>query len=318
MTIAVDTARRVNPTALVLAAAAHHPDAALRAALEPLVHKWLHDVRPLHSAERIQSLLDAERGTVLEPFSLDSAQRTFVTWSLMAAFSEQADADAVCVVGREVVGTTGGLVVRRDLQARYRSGREHGRLEDGESYIAPLALPKPGASKPKSFGPASATMLCTPQGIEVRVRCAQLNGRARELAPVFADNSYIVGARKGFNGLGLRVQGMGNELQISTGSPESVIRFATLAAARPALVLQARTKGCFRPALVVRLEDPSADPVPLRAAYVAAVDADLPWTSLDYPDFPLEAELRYQIACWYHTPTPWLDDLIPHIVGDAA
>lgn len=316
-------ATTANGTALVLAAAALHPDGELRSTLQRAVHRWLKSLRPHHSAKAIARVIDSEHGTALEPFELREDQHLFATTALAAAFSHEVEANSVCVLGGETVGTLGGLLIQHDLSAQYRTRRElmRGRKEREairEAYIAPISMPPTTLASTVPIRNAEAHVAVGETGIDVIVRSDSFRGRALELATRVAENSYIVDVTNDLAGFGLRVSGSGNEIRISTGSPESIIRFATLCSKRALLVVEAGSRGRLRPTIVVRLNNPASDPRPLEARYLAVAVSAYPWTNLDLPEIDIPRDVRRAIAEWYYPPIFWIDDLAPGLFGDAA
>ena len=268
---------------LIFASAFQLPNPRLRSSILRKLDSWVESQLPYFGEDEILDRLDRQRGTEMEPFVLNDQDRKIAAMATRLAFSRLGgDQTRFRIVSRETLGVTGGMVLTDNLGSFFlgRDSRgNHRRISDRTWYIAPAEMEQHEDLSPTIRGRSSSSPAATTthrrsqlrvtfgsdhQGLYLSISnlpCRQLTDR-RTFRPVreFQELGRVLDLDRmdrgrSFNELGLRVTTSGDRIRISTGSPESILRFTAMAAEERILELPTSCTGTPGGRLFIRLCD---------------------------------------------------------------
>lgn len=306
---------------LVLLAAVRHPDECIREKLRSRLAEWAQEFEPRHDPDLVLQILDECKGTAIEPFVLHDDDRYLATFLVRLAFSRKVDASHIQIVSRETVGAAGGCLLDKRLKYRYLERFAPSRSKnppEGTWLFVPAEEPTATDLRVE----CEARYVVTQSGLAVSFQRCDLN-RLRWIAadkvtssqnprrqPLGLDRSLDRFSRLGsvtMSSLGLSVAVDGGKVVISTGSAETLLRFAAHLVDRPVLRMNPGPEFPGRAILSVRLE-PSGESIRLQPKTLLTSDYVSDWLRGSFPGAPklLPEEIR-SISDWATPHESWAD-----------
>lgn len=294
---------------LTVAAGFYHPDLDSRASLRAVLDTWLDELGSAPEHGEIMALLSAEKGSLVEPFTLTNEDRDCAAFLARISFSESVAHTRFRVVGRDTIGNEGGLVITNNLQSFYSERFVHGknrhRQASGCAFI-PSKVPLGGRENPSVI---NATISAEEEGFRIVVPIPECRYDQATFARSFQENSRIQGAAETFYSLGLRVECHGQDVHVLTGSPESMIRVMAYMVGKSTLILKGDPSNPEIPITLVRLKIPENRPIPTRAL-IGSTATYASWITGDVPSIPaLNDEHKLIIATWLRPHSEWIDSI---------
>lgn len=311
------TARPGDDFPLVLAAAYHHPDPALREGLRARIDALIEACRPRYDAATVGAALRDQRGTVLEPFDLDETDLAIAVAIGRLGFSDRIGLTRLRVVSRETLGTAGGFVLTDNLRGyyveRYALGRHRHEPSTGW-FVAPAVIPR-AARGTSDIGRGRATLILDAAGLRLRVPWPGDDASLPALARAVQLHSAVVGSGQTFIALGLRVDGVPGGLEVRAGSPEAIMRLTALCARGAVLALDSAPRLPERPRAFVRLAEPEERPVALPTVATVTATAPYAWVNAAPPPrIETTRAERLAIARWTSPHDSWVGDLFEELL----
>jgi len=228
-----------GPLPAILLAAIDHPDKSFRAQLWNNLDKWLIDQSPIFDDAEAASIIDAQRGTFLEPFRLENGAKKVGIFLTRLALSKKVSTSRFRLVSEDTIGNSGGLIITRQLRNFYSERYVHGknRLVTSDIHFFAPTMKVDGPFKVRDKKKLFATMSSDDKGLYVDVSHELLihvgwqtwrdQNELKELMTNINANSRIGGKGATFNSIGLSFEFGKNGFRIAAKSPEALIRFSS-------------------------------------------------------------------------------------------
>jgi hypothetical protein len=269
---------------LVFEAAFCHPEPQIRYAVQEWTSRWVESLIPRVSAGDVRSALQAQSGTLLEPFSLTPPHLEISVLAIRAAFSEAAALRRFRVVSSGSLGLRGGLVLTDALQSYYVERVAWARRRKtpwSVSFVAPGAL----STRPPVASRNDVLVTVTASGLELDVPAAcwgegvDAHTLAATVSAATLDGTLLTPRH-------LEVVPIGDIVRLRTREPEALFRLTAMMEASTPLVLAA--KGVHA---ITRL---------------AVLTSPLTEASAAFPTVPTQTTLstRQWAGFWAHLPVP--------------
>lgn len=283
-------------TAHALCAAYLLPDEGRAGELRNVMDAWIEDCRPTASTQDFAAIIKAEKGTVLEPFSITDRHMDLATAFCRLATSERIGYSRMRIVPAGAAHTGGGLVITRQLKkffAECFAFAKNPRAIETQPYLELGLLPEtyemvcPVMSRwvsSLSFGKKSASVrIPLQQARAVSAGAMPKPPKSVELQSEVREGIDIGGSDRSLDQYGFRVELWEDEVLLRTGDPSSLIRFNGLLAARATV----RFRGRNGDTMVVLLRPPESDSgsTPLETIYFPD-QGSLPWLAFPCRETP--------------------------------
>jgi hypothetical protein len=270
---------------LIFAAAFQLDDAEMRSSILESLESWIVRQEPYFGEDEIRDYLDRQQGTAMEPFELNDQDSKIAAMATRLAFCRLGIGKTrFRIVSRETLGVTGGVVLTDNLRSffieRYSRGEKRS-ISDRTWYVAPAEIAQPEVRSSsaqrstrkipgitKRRGQPRVTFQFDHHGLHLQIsnlRCQQFSDRRTiYLAPLFQEFGRILDGNqvdrgRSLNKVGLRVTNANGQVRISTGSPESILRFTAMADEGRILELPTSREGTPGGRLFIRLRDVDDD-----------------------------------------------------------
>jgi hypothetical protein len=263
-------------TACLLIGCYYHPDSAVRSRLNKILEAWLEDLSGAIEPDGIKHIITSQQGTAIEPFSLTDADISCATSIIRAAFSRDSTCERVRIVGRETIGSHGGLVITRNLRSyyceRFVKGKSRQEPKKGVSFLPTLI---DGYLK-RSPAKKKAVIRINNRGACIVVDQSISEERLVSLLRLYQDHSRISNDEKTLAQIGIRIEAVKQQLRLHSGSPESQIRVMGYMADGRGLILDPGSSNAEAPVIVIPLISPDSTQtsVPI---ITCASDFSCPW-----------------------------------------
>lgn len=230
---------------LILFAALDYPNQDEQQMIWTQLETWLKTLDTSFSPEDVSYILENVHGTNLEPFYLDEKNKKVANFLVRLAFSKTVNLNRFRIVSQDSVGNSGGLVFLRNGKHFYSERFAYGenRLEKSNlKFYSPSTKPiVPGRELLELYSNARVTALDEGFevliGIDVLEKVGWVTNVYHMLSAYISENSFVGYDRKKFPELGLKVRTEDTGLIISTGSPETLIRFSAYMVQESPIVL---------------------------------------------------------------------------------
>ena len=295
---------------LVVASAFYHPDRALRDGLRTALDAWLKPRKPMSDAEMIRDILASERGTAIEPFVLADEDIDCAIFLTRAAFAAKSDLTRVRIVSKETIGDEGGLVLTRNLGRfyveRYALGK-YRKLQHAGLAFVPSLIPDWSKVRPSHF---NALLTTDEDGFRVTVPLAEAKIDPALLARKYQTHGRIEDSEPGLSRHGLRVECTDGQVQVMSGSPESMIRLMAYMVRESTLLLRGSGDSAEIPEVRIRLAEPTEEPKRLWAL-ISSTPTYSSWIRGDLQgDLSLTTGQVAGIAEWLRPDPRWIERLM--------
>lgn len=250
-----------GPLPLILLAAREYPTPSFREKLWGILENWVSEKSPRFCQEEVNSLIDQQKGTFVEPFVVTGEDRRLAVFLLRLALSEEINAARFRVVSEDTVGNWGGAVFTRRgnsfYSERFVLGKNKLRNSCSQFFAPSMKVSLPCRRVDRRL--PTAFMKATSDGISIHVdshlfadldwitetETSQLKALAKGLTQdtVIGDNSTPIGE------LGLSIQASDRGVAIISKSPESLIRLSAHIVQGSSIVL----RGCGNYEFVIQI-----------------------------------------------------------------
>ena len=216
--------------ALLIWGAFRHPEKSARMVLRTALEQWTESCHPHYDEKEIADAFLQARGSVLEPFIFPQDFLDESVALARVAFSSVFESQRVFIENPDPELPCRGIVLTRSLSHACLERYSFGTYRKPPARAWSLHLPYyPSKSNPGRRSHGSATLDCSDEGIEIRIRwpdpCPD-----EDLIRQLEKHSRLEGQQEMLSRLGLSIMDSGHSrsFSIRTGSPESMIRFMAI------------------------------------------------------------------------------------------
>ena len=303
--------KKAPPLAVTLLAARRHPDPRFRARMWKALNEWAQAAKPLYSEPQIRAQLAKRKGTLLEPFDLDDEGFDIAVLLAQAIFSKQSTINRLRIVGRQTIGTRGGLVLTRAMASFYSERFVGGRRSGWNiaPYFAPAGLPHWPTTENTVTG-ISAQLLLSEREAAIEIKAPRTFGL--DLAAPISEQemtAYSTIDDLPLSRLSLRVDSIAQVgWRVSASTPEVQIRLSGHLANGSMLRLKPAPTSPYKYEIAIKLH-----PVPdeaLPCAQIVGETFGFEWIAA--PDLggpSIEAEDRQIMIAAGLAHVTWLDEI---------
>jgi hypothetical protein len=306
-----------GPLPLILLSAREHPNHQFRTEIWHDLERWLAQKCPRFNKEKANSLIERQKGTFIEPFSVSGEDKKLASFLLRLALSEKVDVSRFRIVGEDTIGNEGGAVFTRTGKSFYSERFVLGKNKLHNScaqFFAPsMKISTPHRTASGEIPPAR--MEATEDGIFIYLdshsfdqldwiiepRESQFKALARGLT-----RESVLGEKEvPLGDLGLSIQAGENGIVISSKSPESLIRLSAYIVQGSRITL----KGVGNYEFVIQI--PKAGNGEASCIVVAKDGFACDW--MDVSDFgapKLDDDVIVKISEWALPHAKWADRII--------
>ena len=234
-----------GPLPLILFAALDYPSQDEPRLIWNQLENWLATLGTNFSSEDVSRIFNEVEGTELEPFFLDEKNGQVANFLVRLAFSEAVNLKRFRIVSQDSVGNSGGLVFLGNGKHFYSERFAYGknRLEKSNlKFYSPNAKPIiPGRELLELNSNAQVSAL--DEGFEILIsidvleKIGWVTGVYHRLSDYISRSSFVGDDGRRLSELGLKVRTEAAGLIISTGSPETLIRFSAYIVQESPIVL---------------------------------------------------------------------------------
>lgn len=265
--------------ALLSLAAFYYPGEELR----NLLYSKLSNAIAIKDLEKIKEILESEKGTEYEPFSL--SRKAIQYASFLTAFSfKYFGHSSIRIVSQTSPQKEGGLVLNKNLKAYYLNSymKTKGAKTLGQPKKGLIFLPSALSGLESGGGfvipTVQAQLISDEEGFTIVISGAIRRDRDRvDQRYQYLQNARIEGVDSPLYDLGLSLDYKMNDLLIRSGSPESMIKLLAYMSQNRTLVLRPSSEESSYPIIKVRLEPPNGDcPVRLKTL-CSSLPKDVSW-----------------------------------------
>jgi hypothetical protein len=309
-----------------LYASRKHPDKKLQKRLFEATSEWVEEALPDYSTEDICEVISNEKGTVLEPFDLTSADIELASMLMRMAFSRVYLQTRFRIVSRETIGSDGGLVITNNLNSYYVERFAHGtnRTVPTDAWtFSPASEPSTREVTKLVRPKVKVSCRFADEGMLIDIKIPTLEAmnwasknvaHDENLAPVPISqrgNTHsglirdlmtysTIGSKKGsLEDLGLRIDLTENRIVIAPKSPESVVRLTAHLMKKSVLLLDPGPSCRGRMKLLIGLQPPAEPQVDLEYSTVFTEGVLRNWLNIEMDRGPyIEKGDRYKIFEW--------------------
>lgn len=234
-----------GPLPLILFAALDYPSQDESRLIWNQLEKWLATLGTNFSSEDVSKIFNEVEGTELEPFFLDKKNEQVANFLVRLAFSRAVNLNRFRVVSQDSFGNSGGLVFLSNgkyfYSERFAFGKN--RLEKSNlKFYSPNT--KPIIPSRELFElDSNAQVSALDDGFEILIsidvleKIGWVTNVYHRLSYYISKNSFVGDDGKELSELGLKVRTEDSGLIISTGSPETLIRFSAYIVQESPIVL---------------------------------------------------------------------------------
>lgn len=293
--------------AIILNAFRFHPEAGTRKALGDAVQDWLRALRPSFSRTDVEAAIAETRGTVIEPFWLNSIEQEIAVSLVLAWSSDQVDHSAIRIVSSDALHTGGGLVFNRSGVHNYS-----GIFCQGEKvslstpyFFAPGLMSKPIDMKQPWRHDVPAEIFINEDGARVMLYMSRPEFQVRETLRLAQDSARVLRRDLRLSQMGVRFGSSAGGMSLSTGSAESLIRFIALCEEHEQIQIDWRAGNSEVWSCVIDLQPTETDRQSIRATLYPTTNGPYRWINLPLPPIRLSRKLYAELAEWTVPHTSW-------------
>jgi len=285
--------------AVILAAYRFHPAEAVRQEIGEALESWIEDLGPAFSVAQVESMLDEQKGTVIEPFRLEAFDRRLAVLLIRSWSSPTLNTPAIRIVSSDALHSGGGLVVDRSGRSRYEQQYCHGRPHERDMtdcFFAPsLMLPTAGSHEGWKRR-AAARIRVDDEGATLALKLDPSLPQSQSDLREMQQSARALERDIALANVGIRVDQWKRGITLRTGSVESLIRFLALCEQQSTVQIDWTAKDRELWSCIVRLESPESETRSLMANLYRTTQGPYPWIDLALPPVDLTPRLRGHIA----------------------
>lgn len=234
-----------GPLPLILFAALDYPNQDERQLIWNQLESWLATLETSFSSEEIREIFNGVQGTELEPFFLDEKNEQVANFLVRLAFSKAVNLNRFRIVSQDSVGNSGGLVFLSNGKYFYSERFAYGknRLEKSNlKFYSPNTKPIIPSRELLELD-SNAQVSALDDGFEILIsidvlqKIGWVTNVYHRLSDYISKSSFVGNDGKKLSELGLKVRTEDAGLIISTGSPETLIRFSAYIVQESPIVL---------------------------------------------------------------------------------
>lgn len=292
---------------LAVAAAFYHPKRSVMQSLRAKLDAWVTGLGDQLNEEKARQVLDATKGTAIEPFTLSPEDVECAVFLARMAFSKTFGQTRLRIVSRDTIGKEGGLILTNNgagyFVERYIHGNGTG-LPKKSWVFFPALVP---AHRPVATWAKGACLISDSDGFRIVLTMPKSAKEPGAILSHYLRHSRIEGAGSSFPQLGLRLEHVDKKLHILSGSPESMIRVMAFMANNSRVTLQGDENDPEIPCVMLGLAAPEDDPVDLPAISSSTASFAC-WMDLELPEMPpLDDQDKLSISSWLPPHRDWLN-----------
>lgn len=303
---------------LVAGGAFYHDDLKEKTFLRAYLDKWLQKQEGIVDPGIIRNIITKEQGTALEPFVLSEADVECAVFLAQLAFSKNFNSKRFTIVSRDTIGEEGGLVITNNLKSYYSErflfGKNRHIQKSGFKFI-PNNLKY--ISKYKLFS-EEVFIISEESGFLIVIpNVIHQSEWVPDIARAFQNDGRIEGTKDSFINLGLRVDAVGRDIHIQTGSPESIIKIMPLLMEEKLIHLQVSESEDveqpwfdYLPKILIRLKMPEEDKVLLPSIY-SNIANNYKWAQSDsFNTFKVTKKVIQSVGSWCRPHSYWVSKFV--------